>query len=170
MKFIYCLIVCSLFACQGTTESNETTPLSEEDILSEDTFTFDKYDSLLAKEYGADKYGMKSYVMAFLKDGDVEPKDSIHKIELQAAHIANIDRLAQEGKLLVAGPFLGGAKGKLRGIYIFDTPSIDSARKYTSTDPAIQYGSLSMRLVQWYGSAAITGIPDIHNKIEKQRP
>ncbi len=48
-------------------------------------------------------------------------------------HLANIERLAKEGKLLVAGPFDGGG-----GIFILNTTSTDEARLWLSTDPGIQ--------------------------------
>ena len=64
------------------------------------------YDSLAAAEYGADEYGMKQYVMAFLKKGPNRDLDSAAAMELQMAHMENIDRMAEEGKLVLAGPFL----------------------------------------------------------------
>ncbi|HKK74134.1 MAG TPA: YciI family protein [Saprospiraceae bacterium] len=124
-----------------------------------------RYDSLKAVQLGADDYGMKTYVMAFLKKGanrDIPTKEAA---ELQAAHLENITRLAEEGKLILAGPFLG--KGELRGIYIFDTPSIEEAEALTATDPAIEAGSLAMDLRQWYGSAALSELNAIHETIQK---
>ena len=123
------------------------------------------YDSLLAQQYGADEYGMKKYVVAFLKRGPNRSKDSTEAAQLQKAHLENINRLAKEGKLLLAGPFFGD--GELRGIYIFDVQSIDEAKKLTETDPAIQKGSLVMELHEWYGSAAVMAIPEIHKKLEQ---
>ena len=75
-----------------------------------------------------------------MKTGPNPAEDSAHAVELQAAHMGNIGRLAEEGKLVLAGPFYGEEKGDYRGIYIFDTPSLDSARAYTESDPAVQYG------------------------------
>jgi hypothetical protein len=37
------------------------------------------YDSVLAKKLGADDYGMKKFVIAFLKTGLVEIKDSAER-------------------------------------------------------------------------------------------
>ena len=124
-----------------------------------------KFDSTLAKKFGADDYGMKKYVIAFLKRGPNRdmPKEEADK--LQAAHMANISKLADEGKLLLAGPFFGD--GDLRGIYIFDVQTLEEAEALTKTDPAIQQGSLIMELKEWYGSAAVMGIPDLHKKVQK---
>lgn len=123
------------------------------------------YDSLLAQKYGADQYGMKPFVIAFLKRGPYRSKDSVEAAKLQKAHLENINRLAEEGTLVLAGPFFGD--GDLRGIYVFDVSSIEEAQKLTETDPAIQKGSLVMELHKWYGSAAVMAIPEIHKKLEQ---
>ncbi len=124
------------------------------------------YDEALAKKLGADQYGMKKYVFANLKRG---PNRDLSKEEanaLQVKHLENIGKMAEEGKLLLAGPYLDA--GDIRGIYIFDTESIDEAREWTNTDPAIKAGSLEMELRPWYGSAAVGMINEYHNKLQKQ--
>jgi uncharacterized protein YciI len=65
----------------------------------------------------------------------------------------NIRRLTDEGKLVLAGPFMDD--GEVRGIYIFDVKTVEEAKKLTETDPAIQAGSLIIDLHPWYGSAAL---------------
>lgn len=154
-----------LFACTAVENKESIAEETTEPI--EATSTENGYDSTLAAKYGADDYGMKPYVMAFLKSGPNRPKDSTHSAELQNAHMANIGRLAEEGKLVLAGPFYGDQKGDFRGIYIFNTSSIDSARAYTESDPAIKYGSLKMELINWYGSAAVMGINEEHKRVAK---
>lgn len=125
------------------------------------------YDSTFAARVGADDYGMKQYVMAFLKAGPNRDRDSTAAAELQAAHMANISRMAEEGKLVLAGPFLDD--GELRGIYVFNVKTIEEAEALTATDPAIQAGSLVMELKPWYGSAAMMEINSMHGKLEKPR-
>src|SRR5437763_995590 len=82
------------------------------------------FDSALAKKLGADEYGMKQYIMAFLKTG-TEITDTAERKRLLMGHLANIMRLANEGKLVVAGPFLDNQE--LRGIFIFNVATIDEA-------------------------------------------
>ena len=126
------------------------------------------YDPQLAAELGADDYGMHKYVLALLKAGPNRDQDKEAAAELQRAHMANIQRLANDGVLVLAGPFLGG--GELRGIYVFDVDTVEEARKLTETDPAIQAGRLVMELHPWYGSAAVKTINDLHGKLAKQTP
>lgn len=124
-----------------------------------------EYNEQLAKELGADDYGMRSYVMAFLKSGPNKSPTPDSVKTLQAAHMANITRLAEEGYLVMAGPFLDN--GTIRGIYIFDVKDIEEARKLTATDPAIKAGTLVMELHPWYGSAALLRMNTLHKSIQK---
>ena len=123
------------------------------------------YDSAMAVKLGADQYGMKSYVIAFLKVGPNRGQDSIRAAQLMRKHLDNINRMADEGKLAVAGPFTDD--GDIRGIYIFNVSSVEEARALTETDPAIKEGRLVMELHPWYGSAALMTVNDLHKKIEK---
>lgn len=126
------------------------------------------YDSLLAQKVGADKYGMKKYVMAFLKAGPTKIEDPAERASLQKAHLKNINRLAEEGKLIVAGPFLDNQN--IRGIYIFNVETLEEARMLTETDPAVIAGTLEMELHPWYGPAAMMKIPEIHKTLEMNNP
>ncbi len=155
----------TLLACDANLSLENTTNTKNQETETAIEAETVGFDSVKAKLYGADQYGMRPYVIAFLKTGPNTPKDSAHSAELQTAHMANIGRLAEEGKLVLAGPFYGDAKGDFRGIYIFDTPHVDSAKAYTESDPAIKYGSLIMELKQWYGSAALKAVNDIHTEI-----
>ena len=124
------------------------------------------YDSLLAKKYGADDYGMKQFVMAFLKSGKNILTDKAEEDRLQSEHMKNINKMAEDGKLVIAGPFMDNQS--LKGIYIFDVRTLEEARELTSTDPAVKAGVLEMELHPWYGSAALLEINNIHNKIQKK--
>lgn len=125
-----------------------------------------QYDSTYAARLGADDYGMKSYVMAFLKTGPNRSSDPEVRKKLQKGHMDNIFRLAESGELLMAGPFMD--TGNLRGIYIFDVRTIEEARKLTETDPAIQAGSLVMELKKWYGPAALKEVAALNKKATRQ--
>ena len=125
------------------------------------------YDAALAARLKADHNGMKTYVMAFLKAGPNRNRPREEAQKLQAAHRANINRLAAEGKLVLAGPFADD--GELRGIYVFDVTTIAEAEALTRTDPAIQAGQLVMELHPWYATAGLMTIPELHSRIEKKK-
>ena len=129
------------------------------------SFSLIAYDALLAAELGADDYGMSQYVMAFLKAGPNRSQDSSAQVELQAGHMANIQRLQKMGKLVLAGPFLDD--GDLKGIFIFAVGSVEEAEELIATDPAIISGRLVMEMHPWYGSAAVKQISNIHKKVQK---
>lgn len=124
------------------------------------------YDSALAVRLGADARGMKQYVMAFLKKGPNRSQDSVTAASLQKAHLDNIVRMANEGKLVIAGPFMDD--WEVRGIYIFDVRTVEEARALTETDPAVKAGRLIMDLHPWYGSAALSLITPLHKRMEKK--
>jgi uncharacterized protein YciI len=124
------------------------------------------YDSSLARRLGADDYGMKKYVMAFLKSGSVKIEDSAKRAELQRLHLQNIIRLAREGTLIVAGPFLDDQA--MRGIFIFNVGTVEEARAIAESDPAVRAGTLQLELHPWYGSAALMETVRIHHTLEKK--
>ena len=123
------------------------------------------YDAALAAKLGADERGMKMYVMCFLKTGPLKVEDKAKRDELMKGHFGMINRLAAEGKLIVAGPFSEG--GEFRGIYLFDVKTVDEAKKLTETDPSIKEGYFKVDFIKWYGSAALMEVNGIHKKIAK---
>ena len=126
-----------------------------------------KIDTMMVRRTGADEYGMKKYVVAFLKKGPNRSQDSATAAELQRAHLENIERLVNMGKLVVAGPFTDD--GELRGIYIFNVATVEEAQQLTETDPAVKAGRLAMELHPWYGSAALMEIPLLHTRIQRKK-
>jgi uncharacterized protein YciI len=125
-----------------------------------------KFNPELAKALGADEYGMKSYVMAFLKRGPNRERSEAEADSLQRAHLDNIKRMAADGKLVVAGPFLDNSE--IRGIYIFNVETIEEAKALSETDPAIQAGSLILELKPWYGPAGLQKLMEIQATISEK--
>jgi uncharacterized protein YciI len=127
------------------------------------------YDAELAKKLGADERGMKMFVLCILKTGpkDAEIKGKARE-EIFAGHFANIGRLADEGKLAVAGPF-GENDKSYRGLYIFNVATVEEAEKLVVLDPAVKAGVFVPELTPWYGSAAMMVVTDTHKRIEKPK-
>ncbi|MDI1324698.1 MAG: YciI family protein [Algoriphagus sp.] len=127
----------------------------------------ENYDEALAKKLGADEYGMKKYVIAFLYRGDrVSEYSEAERAEIQNGHMANINKLAEEGKLVLAGPFFGNEE--LRGLFFFSVGSIDEAKALTESDPAVKAGVLKMELKEWYATAALGMVVEISEKIARK--
>jgi uncharacterized protein YciI len=106
-------------------------------------------------DIGPGGYEMTTYYVGFLHRGPKwSPERTAETEALQNAHLANIQKMAQEGKLLVAGPFLDD--GDLRGLYIFRVASMAEAESLASTDPAVRAGRLSLEFHPWYAAKNIT--------------
>lgn len=100
-----------------------------------------RFDTALAQKLGADQRGMRHYVLAILKTGPKRMPDGEARKAMFAGHFANIQRLAKEGKLALAGPF-GDNKDGWRGLFVFAVENIEDAKKLTETDPVIVNGEM----------------------------
>lgn len=127
------------------------------------------FDQELADSFGADDYGMKSYSFVILKTGSVVIEDEQEKQQLMRGHLDNISRLADEGKLIVAGPF-GKNDLNYRGLFVLTTPSTEEALAILKSDPAIAAGVFDIDVLPWYGAAALSAYLDVQKKITKANP
>ena len=98
-------------------------------------------------------WAMRTYVLGFIYRGPNRITDEKAADELQRAHLANNRRLADEGKLILAGPFLD--KTDLRGVWLFDVETVEEAQALCDSDPAIQAGTLRVELHPWYSAKGI---------------
>jgi len=91
---------------------------------------------------------MMTAYLAFLVRGEKwTPARTPETEAIQKAHLANINKLAEMKKLVVAGPF--GDNGTLRGIFVFRVNSIEEAHELAATDPAVQAGRLALQIHPW---------------------
>ncbi|WP_228448756.1 YciI family protein [Chryseobacterium mulctrae] len=128
------------------------------------------FNQKLADSLGADKYGMKAYTIVMLTTGSAKIDDKEKKAELMKGHMTNIGKLADEGKIIVAGPFLEKNKENYRGMFIFNTKSKEEAESWVKTDPAVAAGIFSYEIFPWYGSAALPLYLKHHDEISKENP
>jgi len=126
-----------------------------------------KYDKALADSLGSDDYGMKQYVLVILKTGSNQTSDKTTIDSLFRGHMANINRLAETGKLVVAGPLKKNERS-YRGIFILNVKTLEEANKLIMTDPAISGKLLDAEMFEWYGSAALPLYLEDHKRIEKK--
>ncbi|MBL3546956.1 YciI family protein [Chryseobacterium sp. KMC2] len=129
-----------------------------------------KFNQELATSLGADQYGMKAYTIVMLTTGSTKIDDKAKMGALMKGHMANIGKLADEGKIIAAGPFLEKNKENYRGMFIFNTKSKEEAEQWVKTDPAVQAGVFSYEIFPWYGSAALPLYLKHHEEISKENP
>ncbi|MGN6293228.1 MAG: YciI family protein [Chitinophagaceae bacterium] len=91
---------------------------------------------------------MKRYWLVLLKKGTNRTQDSASAAKIQAAHMANINRLAREGKIIMAGPM--GTDGDLRGIFIMNAKDSAEVAALVNTDTAVITGRLKMEYYPWW--------------------
>jgi uncharacterized protein YciI len=99
---------------------------------------------------------MKVYYMAFLKSGSERGQDSATVAAIQQGHMAHINRMAEDKKLVLAGPFIGDKE--FRGIFVLNVGSMEEAQELTEQDPAVKSGRLSVEIIRWYGPVKLSEI------------
>ena len=107
--------------------------------------------SAFSQEKAADKTSeaqLKEYFFVMLKRGPNRSKDSVTAQNLQKGHMANIQKMADDGHLAIAGPF--GDDGDWRGIFIFKTKTLEEAKKLVEQDPMIKAGWLTYEIHPWW--------------------
>jgi uncharacterized protein YciI len=124
------------------------------------------FDAALAQKTGADDYGMKKYVLVVLKTGPNKMPAGPERDAMFKGHFANINRLAAEGKLALAGPF-DGVDG-WRGLFILAVNDLDEARQLVATDPVVANGEMVAEYHKYYGSAALMLVNDAHKTVAKK--
>ncbi|HYE54806.1 MAG TPA: YciI family protein [Chitinophagaceae bacterium] len=132
------LFACILFAMMASCNSNPASvTVTDVDSVKADT----------AKP----KYGeMKKYWLVFLLRGNNRTQDTAASARIQKAHIANIERLADEGKIVMAGPM--GYDRDLRGIFIMNCRDSMEAVNLVQTDSAIITGRLRFEVHPWWAA------------------
>jgi uncharacterized protein len=103
----------------------------------------------LAQTNPVEDWNMKTYYMVLLTNGPARTQDSTEATRIQTAHLANIGKLFDEKKLVLAGPFLD--EGIFKGIFIFDVATPEEAEKLVLSDPAVAAGRLAYEIHPWMG-------------------
>jgi uncharacterized protein YciI len=124
------------------------------------------YDPALATAVGADENGMRRYVLVILKTGPTPLPPGPARDEMFKGHFANMKRLADAGKLALAGP-LDGVDG-WRGLFIMAVSDIEEAKALVATDPVVAQGEMIPEFHKYYGSAALMLVNDGHAKVARK--
>lgn len=105
------------------------------------TFLFEEEDTT---------YLMQQYFMVLLKRGENRSQDSTAAAQLQQQHMAHLSRMASEGYMSLAGPL--GDDGDIRGIAVYNTPTLEMADSLARLDPAVQAGRLEVEIHPWWAA------------------
>ncbi len=105
-----------------------------------------------------EEYEMTTYYVGFLYRGPRwSPDDTPERAKIQEGHMAHIRKMAETGKLVLAGPFLDD--GELRGMFVFRVASLEEAKALAEQDPAVQSGRLRLEWRPWLGAKNILVTP-----------
>lgn len=101
--------------------------------------------------------GMRFYYLVLLRRG---PRWTAEETEESrrhgAGHMANIERLAADGTLVLAGPFADSeGAGDLAGIFVLAVGSLAEARAAMEADPAVSAGRFTVELRAWLAADGI---------------
>lgn len=91
---------------------------------------------------------MQQYFMAFLKSGPNRDQSEDEATKLQEAHMAHLGRMYEEGYADISGPF--GDDGELRGITVYNVPTLKMADSLANIDPMVQAGRLVIEIKPWW--------------------
>jgi uncharacterized protein YciI len=111
------------------------------------------------------------HTFVFLRSNPDAPLRTKEQIEeTQRGHMANIQRLAAERRLLVAGPFgRDNPEPRLRGLFVMATGDVAEAQRLVATDPAVQAGALVPEVVPLATSSDLLAALERHEQADARR-
>lgn len=169
MKHLTLLILLLfLVSCK---EEPKTEPIEETIITKTDTVYIETFkgepiksikvikDALTKKGYKTFDYVdektqdtllMQQYFIAFLKRGPIRSQNEEEAAKLQAEHLVHLGRMYEEGYADISGPF--GDDGEIRGITIYNVPTLKMADSLANLDPMVKAGRLEIEIHPWWAA------------------
>ena len=135
-------------------------------LLAAPGATAQQSDAELAKSLGGNEQGLRGYILVLLKTGPKRVPDGPERTKMFQGHFANMERLAADKKLAVAGP-LDGVNG-MRGLFVLATTDMEEAKALVATDPVIINGEMVAEYHKFFSSAALMAVNDIHKRIRRK--
>ena len=93
---------------------------------------------------------MQQYYIAFLKSGPNRSQSKEEADSLQSLHLAHLGRMYELGYADISGPF--GDDGEIRGITIYNTPTLEMADSLANIDPMVKAGRLAIEIHPWWAA------------------
>lgn len=150
------LIIIILTSCNQKQEAITTTETGENIFVFEKTKAqeikelkeagFQIFDYV--DETTGDTVIMKQYFMAFLKSGPNRNQSKHEADSLQTLHQEHLGRMYEEGYADISGPF--GDDGDLRGVTVYNVPTLHMADSLANLDPMMQSGRLMVEIKPWW--------------------
>lgn len=145
MRKIYVLILCmAIVTC--TTEKKEKTQKQIKEELTQKGFQIFDY----VNEKTKDTVIMQQYFIAFLKSGPDRSQSDAEAEILQNQHLEHLGKMYDLGHADISGPF--GDDGNIRGITIYNTPSLEMADSLANSDPMVKAGRLVIEIHPWWAA------------------
>ena len=88
-----------------------------------------------------------TYVIGIVKRGENYKQDSLRATELQERHLAYLQTLIANNKLIASGPLKTSSSA--RGLYVFNVKTIAAAKALTAKDEAVSSGWIAMDFHVW---------------------
>lgn len=126
-------------------EVKELKNVVREKLTSKGFEIFDYYD-----EATGDTILMQQYFIAFLKSGKVRSQSKEEADSLQTLHLAHLQRMYDLGYADISGPF--GDDGEIRGITIYNVPTLAIADSLANLDPSVRAGRLEIEIHPWWAA------------------
>lgn len=123
---------------------NKASSASQIKELKENGFEIFDY----VDEETGDTIIMQQYFMAFLQRGDNRSQTKEEADSLQVLHRAHLGRMYKEGFADISGPF--GGDDDLRGITIYNVPTLQMADSLANLDPMVRSGRLKIEMKPWW--------------------
>lgn len=90
---------------------------------------------------------LERLVFGFLMRGPAAPLPEGEGQRLQKAHLAYMDDLHKQGKLVMAGPFMEDTPW--RGVVVYRVATVDEAKQLAANDPLVKVGRLVLDAHPW---------------------
>lgn len=118
----------------------------------------------------AESRDAREYAMVFIMTGPLREPSEAQAREAMQGHLANMQRMAADETLLIAGPLTEPRSDPdHRGIFVFDADTAEKGLALANTDPAAQMGVFVMRPCTLTTSAPLTELPRLEREFEARR-
>ena len=156
-KYAFLVVVSLLLACNQQMDTKakpidhepevaqKTTKQIRKELLDEGYEIFDYVDPETQ-----DTIIMQQYFIAFLKAGPNRDHSEDEANKIQEAHMAHLGKMYEMGYADISGPF--GDDGEMRGITIYNVPTLKMADSLANMDPAVLAGRLVIEVKPWWAA------------------